>query len=316
MMHGVVILLAAAAFGADRPLGNRPSNPPANPPAGSTPGTLIPPAPNPVPGGGTGPIVTPTPVPLPTVPPDPVPGPPQQPGPGPVTPCPEKPVVVCPGSQVIIWPWGSEFTGVGINWVTNVPWGHRQGVPGEALRDTSRRLDPGLLPVAPEAVVLTPQQSVIADLTAERYERAVETLKLMAARPVGVATPSGGAAVPPGSAPAAAERSWTGGETLRYLSVALVGLKRSNEAVRALDDAYRAEPELASRPISAASVGGDAALRNLVLRAVTHAQRVNTPDAWLVVAVLMQAQDRRELPPAVVAGLKNHPLRAKFVTTP
>lgn len=224
--------------------------------------------------------------------------------------------------QVVIWrPWYPCSDGIGIIW--NTPWayGYRQGFINEPLRETARRVDPQVLPL-PAAIpaTLTPHQTVLLAFRTEQYDAAANVLTALLARtpvaaPPGSAAPVAAAVAPPVTqAPAAPTASapiepptWTPGEMRRLLAFALIGQKRYAEGVRAMTDAYAAEPALAAVPLpGAAYFSGSSSLRQLVVRAVSFAQRTKSDDAWFAAAVLMQAEGRDSPPPAVAARMKLH----------
>lgn len=284
--------------------------------------TLIPPAPQPVPGGNSNaPVVAPTPIaPVQPAPVQPI----VPPTTNPPTTCPP---VNCPTGSVVVWyadeyPWGLGY------WRGNLPWGYRLGNPNEPLGVTSRRLDPQALPPLPAVIVLTPQQEAQRLLSTNDFERAAGALGVLVTHARNAA--SGALAVPPGSAAPAqtpapttapaptapTEIPWTLGETQRLLAVALLGQKLEAQAVRAAAEAYAAEPSLADHRLTSDIVGPTDTLRRLMLRAVTHAQKTNSPDSWLLAAMMMHAQGRTTLPDAVKRGLAKHPLATRLTAAP
>jgi len=79
----------------------------------------------------------------------------------------------------------------------------------------------------------------------------------------------------------------------RSLALALLADKRAKESAAVMLMAYEQQHDLAMDPISDDDVAGDAVgLRELKLRAVTHANKVKTASAYLAVVVLMQAEGR------------------------
>jgi len=105
-------------------------------------------------------------------------------------------------------------------------------------------------------------------------------------------------------------------EAMRLLAVALLMDDRLTEASAMMQFAYEHDRSMADRPLGDGSVEeGDRTLRDAVQRAVMHANREDTPGAWLLVTVLMQAEGReraslRMLDRAVDAGLGEHVQRA------
>jgi hypothetical protein len=83
---------------------------------------------------------------------------------------------------------------------------------------------------------------------------------------------------------------------VRYLAVALLEVKKFDDASALMRQAYRGEPSLASDPIPAADLGiGETELRRLVSSTVLYAHRVNSASSWLTVTVLMQAEGRAKV---------------------
>jgi hypothetical protein len=81
----------------------------------------------------------------------------------------------------------------------------------------------------------------------------------------------------------------------RVLGVALLSERRLDDGVASIRQAYRIDPGLADEPIDGYELGLDVdELRNMVLRAVTHANRADTGSAWLTVTALMQAEGRKD----------------------
>lgn len=303
---GLLAVCGVTASGADPVL-----IPPAPAPGPTTPGYL-----NPVPGGVTTPVAPPT------------SGNPGAYVPGPSLPevCPPivSPPIVCPNPSVVWWYGGDYSFGLGYWHAPSVP-GYRIGYTGETLAETSRRLDPQALPAmnTAEAVPMSPQREAVGLLRAGRYDLAAGALGVLVAHARDAA--AGVLEVPPGSAatgaPSAgpgrraadtAEATWSVGESQRLLALALLGQKLDAHAVRALNEAYAAEQALCERPLSADMLGGPSELRRLMLRSVTHAQKVGTPEAWFLAAAMMQAQGRSELPEAVRKGMASHPLAQRL----
>ncbi len=82
-------------------------------------------------------------------------------------------------------------------------------------------------------------------------------------------------------------------EVLRLRAIALVGAGRHEHAVRELQRAYRLEPTLAMRPVLGKDLVGDPyRLRRLVNSSVRYAHRADDAEAWVLVAMLMQAEGR------------------------
>lgn len=298
------LALAVSLVGVSRaPAGDRPLIPPAPQPGPTTPNFM-----NPVPGQTGAP---PVPVAPPVVPP------PQ--------PCP--PVVDCPPGSIVIWSPNEFVWGLG-TWHARSPRGYRIGLPHEPLDVTSRRLDPQALPSAPRAPLPpAPQELAILLLRAEQWDQAAAALSVLLTHarerargtltvPPGSSAPTAPIATQPPPAATTGEPPWSVGETQRLLALALLGQRRAPQAVRALAEAYAAEPALCDQPLGPALLGSAESLRRLMLRAVTHAQSAGTEDAWFAAAVMMQAQGRKALPPNVAARLHAHPLGKRLFAGP
>lgn len=82
----------------------------------------------------------------------------------------------------------------------------------------------------------------------------------------------------------------------RLLAVMYLENSEFSEALSRLALAYRRLPALAGEPLDAADLGIDSArLRELVVKSVRYANRLNTGSSWLMVTILMQAEGRSEL---------------------
>lgn len=85
-------------------------------------------------------------------------------------------------------------------------------------------------------------------------------------------------------------------EVRRLLGFSLLLAGRTPEGVEALGIAYEADPNLAARPLDAASFGDHrAALRRAVAEAVALGHRSREHRAWLAASVLMHAEGRGAL---------------------
>lgn len=92
------------------------------------------------------------------------------------------------------------------------------------------------------------------------------------------------------------------------LAVALAGANRFDDAAAMVRMAYSKDPTLSTRPIDARVVVPSHDLRKIVVRTVRFAHKRESASAWLLVAVLMQAEDRdpvglRMIERAVAQGL-------------
>jgi len=83
-------------------------------------------------------------------------------------------------------------------------------------------------------------------------------------------------------------------EATRALALALIDARRTSEGVELMGQVYSRRPALASIALPPDAVGTETEMRDLVVRVVEHAHKVNTPAAWVSVAVLMQAEGRDE----------------------
>jgi tetratricopeptide (TPR) repeat protein len=82
---------------------------------------------------------------------------------------------------------------------------------------------------------------------------------------------------------------------MRSLAIAMLQLRRFDEAVAVMAMAYDKQPRLARTPIDPAFFGDAAGLRKSLNSAVNYANRVNSGSAWLLVAALMQAEGRDDV---------------------
>lgn len=82
----------------------------------------------------------------------------------------------------------------------------------------------------------------------------------------------------------------------RLLAVMYLENSEFSESLSRLALAYRRMPTLANEPLDAADLGvSSARLRDLVVKAVRYANRMNTGSSWLMVTILMQAEGRTDL---------------------
>lgn len=194
-------------------------------------------------------------------------------------------LVLVPGRGKSHWSWGC-WSGVG--------WGWGWGWPGRTVwRDTSwsgpplveitRRLDPALLGLSTEerapAAPVDPGLDALASGSWTRalavYLQRAEEQRRREAEDSEV------------------ERDRS---DLRLAAFSLAGDGQFDRAERLFAEAYSEDPGLNDRAMSGEALGVRATeLRRMVTRAVAHAHRVDRPDAWLMVAVLMQAEGRDDL---------------------
>lgn len=117
------------------------------------------------------------------------------------------------------------------------------------------------------------------------------------------------------------EQSPTDMERKRLLAVANAGLKDYEAAAAIMLDVYESDPEIAVYPLDQDGLfESSLELRRLVVGSVRYAQRVGTARAWLLVAVLMQAEGREDvaaemLNRAAAQGLDDDIVKA-WPTTP
>ncbi len=108
-------------------------------------------------------------------------------------------------------------------------------------------------------------------------------------------------------------------EVIRLLGIALIDSRDVREGVAVVGLAYRKNPGLSESPVPVAVFGGDRVrLRTNVRRTAIFAQNLESASAWLAMAVLVQAEGRREVASkmverARVAGLDKN-LANRMVT--
>ncbi|MCC6661741.1 MAG: hypothetical protein IT437_12745 [Phycisphaerales bacterium] len=78
----------------------------------------------------------------------------------------------------------------------------------------------------------------------------------------------------------------------RRLALVILLRDAPESAEKSMLEAYRLDPALAAEPLSRDDLPARADPRQLMLEAVTRANKTATPQSWLVVSVLMQAQGR------------------------
>ncbi len=164
------------------------------------------------------------------------------------------------------------------------PWYWPRTYEGPPLIEVARRTDPALAGQASRTSgAAPPPPPTQAELGAQalkagEYERAAGIFARLASERRD--QESSGATL---SAP---DRS---ADRLRVL--ALVGARQFDEAVAALLFAEREEP--GAKPLNGLNLlAAPTEMRRLVNGAVTYANRTNTPDAWRLVAFLMDAEQR------------------------
>ena len=90
-------------------------------------------------------------------------------------------------------------------------------------------------------------------------------------------------------------------ESLRRYALSLMLDKQVSDGVAVMAMAYRNDPTLASRVFDAELLGSDGEWRKGVRIATTYANRAQTGASWLTVAVLMQAEGRKDLAAKMIA---------------
>ncbi|MBM4108109.1 MAG: hypothetical protein FJ255_04765 [Phycisphaerae bacterium] len=91
------------------------------------------------------------------------------------------------------------------------------------------------------------------------------------------------------------------GDSQRLLALALLSANRADEAALMIRKAYRTDVGLVELPFDPDLLGDDdRRIRALTVRAVEFANRERSAEAWLMVAVLLHAQDRIPLARTVV----------------
>lgn len=195
-----------------------------------------------------------------------------------------------PGGHLYIW-----ATPRGACWRTHTT--------GASLVETARRLDPALLgespqpqpPVTPQA---EPIDIAILALQSARYDEAVEILRLrlfedeITAR---LAATIDSAQQPAEDAPIPRTPQKIGEDRL-LLVLALAGSGMIDGAQRELHSVRTDDPVLAMKPLNGRYLTRSSReLRAIVNRAVAAANRLQTPDAWKLVAFLMHAEGRHDL---------------------
>lgn len=85
-------------------------------------------------------------------------------------------------------------------------------------------------------------------------------------------------------------------ERMRYLAVVEAAQRQFENAAALIEEVYLLDPEIAWFPLDGdALFDSPLELRRLVVGAVRHAQRTGDARAWLLVAVLMQAEGRDDV---------------------
>lgn len=176
------------------------------------------------------------------------------------------------------------------------PWYWRQPFGGPPLLEIARRIDPalvnmpapksGALPLYLSAQPTTPApppvDAAIVALANRNYERAAELFMYRAGER---------------NALEADDASMQPDRTaLRLRALALAGLGHYADAAKAFARAYAEDSSLRDDPMRGARlIGNRTELRRIVNGAVSFAYQSDSPDAWRMVATLMQAQGREQL---------------------
>lgn len=159
-------------------------------------------------------------------------------------------------------------------------WHRRKTYDGPLLVEQVRKYDPQVINEAP-----APPREVDEGLRALRHEDYRLAADVLARR---LAEQERLEAKDP-PAPGMSDR-----EDQRLLAIALIGQGRFEDALRHALEAYRKDSSLRERPILGSGVIPSSAERTeLVRAAVRYAQRRDAPEsAWLLAAILMEADDR------------------------
>ncbi len=80
----------------------------------------------------------------------------------------------------------------------------------------------------------------------------------------------------------------------RWLALALLGAKRTEDAIAVVRGVYRTDPLIARTPLDLDACGLKGQAQDLFLASVAHANRTRASSAWLTAAVIAQAQGRGE----------------------
>jgi len=167
------------------------------------------------------------------------------------------------------------------------------------LVGVERKIDPNLTAPAPGPAAAEPEaepepnQIGIALLRSGRYNDAVDAFAAAGRDERRAADEDGPQA---DDHPDAGEDPWAKRNAARLQALAMVGAGRVGDAAGLVLDLYRESPYLATMPLSGEAVfKSGLEMRRLVTRAVRNAHREESPRAWLLVAVLMQAESRDEL---------------------
>lgn len=188
-----------------------------------------------------------------------------------------------PGRGKSHWSWGC-WDGLGWGW----GWSGRRvwrdtSWSGPPLVEITRRLDPALLGLSTEErAPAAPVDAGLEALSTGNWMRAVAVYLQRAEE----------------QRRREAEDSEVERDRsdLRLAAFALAGDGQFERAERLFAEAYSEDPGLKDRAMSGEALGIRASeMRRMVTRAVAHAHRVDRPDAWLMVAVLMQAEGRDDL---------------------
>lgn len=102
-------------------------------------------------------------------------------------------------------------------------------------------------------------------------------------------------------------------ETMAELGMALAGAGRLDDAAAMMRLAYAKDPGLASRPLNRRVTLDSRALRGIVVKAVRFAHDRESASAWLLVTVLMQAEDRDSVGMRMIDRAADRGLPAEIV---
>jgi hypothetical protein len=204
---------------------------------------------------------------------------------------------------VPIWNWcnffGTPWIGWGQStWSQNVQWGSQ---PSFGYAQGNGQYDPRLtmyadqLPVNTQPAPMSPLDDPdLTPLDRARFLMSTSTSN----------TPNAAAAVTQLRLHLRASPDDTRAQ--RWLAVALLEDRRIDDAQAMMRMAYRTDPALGTEPMLPREMGfGRDRWRSLVTRASTAANATNTASGWLLLATLMQAEERQTLAKQMIERARN-----------
>lgn len=185
---------------------------------------------------------------------------------------------------VPVWNWCHFFGNPWIGWGRTVTWGNQ---PSFGYAQGTGEYDPRLAMNGAGMPVNTRPSLTLPDADLTPFEKAQQ---LMAAdSPTGAAN-----AIVQLRLHLRAEPDDTRAQ--RWLAIALLEDRRIDDAQAVIRMAYRTDPALGGEPMLPREMGmGRDRWRTLVMRASTAANATNTASGWLLLATLMQAEERQAL---------------------